>query len=326
MVQTTTKNKVIGIDIGTERTTYAIVDIRGNVLAKDGFRTLDYPNVNEFVTVICERVVDMMLKENVLEEIRSVGISAPSGNFKTGSMENSPNMPWKGVVPLAAMMRDRLGLAVALANDCHVIALGERAFGSAHGMQNFCVVTIGHGLGSAFYSNGQIHLGADGFAGELGHTCMVDHGRQCKCGLHGCLEAYVAARGVAQTAKELMQESDAPSLLRNIDDLTPKAIVTCCEQGDEMAIEVWRRTGQVLGRGLANYASIVNPEAIILAGGISRAGKWLLEPMEEAFDEHVFRNVKGKVKLIMSSLDDRERDVLGASALAWDVPEYSLFK
>ncbi|MBR1686963.1 MAG: ROK family protein [Prevotella sp.] len=326
MIETATKDKVIGIDISLERTTYAIVDIRGNILASGGFRTSDYPVLNDYVAVLCEHIVNLMMDNNAFESIRSVGISAPSGNYKTGCIENSPNMPWKGVIPMAAMLRDRIGLAVALGNDSHVIALGEHAFGSAHGMSDFAIVTLGHGLGSAFFSQRQFHLGADGFAGELGHTCIEEGGRLCECGLRGCLEAYCAEKGIIRTAKDLMEASDAPSLMRDLDHLSPRTIVDCCEQGDEMAIEVFRRTGEYFGRGLATYASIIDPEAIIIAGGISKAGKWLMEPTEESFNRHVFRNIRGKVRLIVSSLNDRERDVLGASALAWDVKEYSLFK
>ena len=235
-------------------------------------------------------------------------------------------MPWKGVIPLGAMLRDRLGLAVAVGNDSHAIALGEQMFGSAHGMRDFAIVTIGHGLGNFMCSSKHMHLGAHGFAGELGHTCVVDNGRQCECGLKGCLEAYVAEKGIVRTAKELLAESDEPSLMRDLNKIKPKTISDCCEQGDKLAIEVYRRTGHLLGIALANFAAVFDPEAIILAGGVIKAGKWLLDPAEQSFNEHLFHNIRGKVKLLPSLLDNRERDVLGASALAWEVKEYSLFK
>ena len=224
------------------------------------------------------------------------------------------------------MLRDRMGLAVALSNDAHISALGEYTFGSAHGMKNFIIVSLGIGIGSCFFTDGKEHVGHLGFAGEFGHTCIINKGRKCGCGHEGCLEAYAGANGIVQTARELMEESDAPSLLRSLEKLSPRTIAEYCDKGDEMAIEVFRRTGHYLGMGLANYASVVDPEAIIFTGGISRAGKWLLEPVYDAFDEHVFGNLRGKVKILCSNLNNRERDVLGASALAWDVPEYSLFK
>jgi glucokinase len=244
----------------------------------------------------------------------------------SGCIENAPNLPWKGMVPLQAMLRDRLGLAVAIGNDAHVAALGEKIYGSAHGMKDFIVICIGIGLGSCFYSNGVSHEGVGGYAGEIGHTCVADHGRKCGCGMEGCLEAYVGANGIVLTAQELMAESDKPSLMRDMEHLSPRTIKECCDKGDELAIEVFRRTGYMLGIGLATYASIVNPEAIILTGGISRAGKFLMEPCRESFEKHVFPNMRGQIKIVVSRMDNRERDVLGAAALAWEVPEYSLFK
>lgn len=309
-----------------EQTTYAIVDLRGNIIAKDSFPTDEYATISSFVGKLAESIMLIAETNGGYETIRSVGISCPSANFKTGCLENAPNLPWKGVIPLSALLRDRLGLAVAVGNDCHLMALGEHAFGCAHGLKDFILVGIGHGLGSCVFIRGKAHMGANGFAGEMGHTCVVDNGRQCSCGLKGCLEAYVSTRGIIMTANEVMAESDKPSLMRGVEKLTPKMITEFCDQGDELSIEVYRRTGYMLGISLATVASQLDPEAIILAGGIHHAGKWLIEPAEESFDQHVFHNLRGKVKLLTSTLDDRERDILGASALAWEVEEYSLFK
>ena len=320
------KTKVVGVDISNESTTYAIVDIRGNILAEEHFLTSDYPDVNNFVTALSDKIVNLVEANGGYETIRSIGVSSPSASSVSGCIENAANLPWKGIVPLSAMLRDRIGLAVGLSNDAHVSALGEYTFGCAHGMKNFIILSLGVGLGSCFFSAGDDHTGHNGYAGEFGHTCVVNHGRKCGCGHNGCLEAYAGAAGIINTAKELMAESDKPSLMRELEKVSPRTIKECCDQGDELAIEVYRRTGEILGLGLANYASIVDPEAIILTGGISHAGKWLLDPTCQSFEDHVFGNLRGKVKILVSKLDDRERDVLGASALAWSVPEYSLFK
>ena len=319
------KTKVIGVDISNDSTTYAVVDIRGNILDKEMLDTSQYPTVNEFVSALSERIVAMIEKNGGYEAIRSVGVSAPSANSLTGYIENAANLPWKGSIPLAVMLRERIGIAVGLSNDAHISALGEYAFGSAHGMKNFVVVSLGVGIGSCFFSHDREHYGNSGYAGEFGHTCVEDHGRLCGCGHRGCLETYVASKGIVQTAREMMMESDEPSLMRSIDNLSPKTIKECCDKGDQMAIEVYRRTGYKLGIGLANYASIVDPDAIILTGGISLAGDWLFKPTEKSFTEHVFGNLRGKVRLLVSEMENHERDVLGASVLAWSVPEYSLF-
>ena len=320
------KTKVVGVDISNELTTYAIVDIRGNIIAEESFLTCGYSDVNNFVTALSDKIVNLVEANGGYETIRSIGVSSPSASSVSGCIENAANLPWKGIVPLSAMLRDRIGLAVGLSNDAHVSALGEYTFGCAHGMKNFIILSLGVGIGSCFFTAGDDHIGHNGYAGEFGHTCVVKNGRACGCGHTGCLESYAGAAGIVNTAKELMAESDAPTIMRNLEKLSPRTIKECCDQGDEMAIEVYRRTGEMLGLGLANYASLVDPEAIILTGGISHAGKWLLDPTCKSFEEHVFGNLRGKVKMLVSKLEDRERDVLGASALAWSVPEYSLFK
>lgn len=326
MEENNIKTKVVGVDISIESTTYAMVDVRGNILAEDDFPTEDYPDVNNFVTALSEKIVTLVEQNGGYETIRSIGVSCPSASTVSGCIENAANLPWKGIVPLSAMLRDRIGLAVGLSNDAHISALGEYTFGSAHGMKNFIIVSLGVGIGSCFFSDGQEHCGHGGYAGEFGHTCVYPDGRLCGCGNRGCLEAYVGAKGIVRTARELMEDSKEPSLMRDLEKLSPRTIKECCDKGDAMAIEVYRRTGRILGQGLATYASLIDPEAIIFTGGISHAGHWLLDSAEEELEKLVFGNLKNKVRLLVSKLDDRERDVLGASALAWSVPEYSLFK
>ena len=321
------KTRVVGVDIREVRTTYAVVDIRGEIIAMDYFMTMDYPDVSDYVSALSEKIIMLVEENGGYDKIRSVGMSAPSANFMTGCIENAANMPWKGVIPLAAMLRDRLGLAVALANDAHVTALGEKAFGSAHGLKDFVVVSISHGgLGSCIFMDGKPHLGVNGFAGEVGHSCVEVGGRECGCGRRGCLETYCSDKGLVRTVEELLQAEELPSALKGLKNISVQSVAYYCDQGDQVAIEAMRRLGFMLGLGLANYASILNPEAIILTGDMMQAGKWLLRPMRKSFDEHVFHNIQGETRLLVSILKEGERDVLGASALAWDVKEYSLFK
>lgn len=321
------KRHVVGVDVGTELTTYAVVDILGGIVAKESFPTFDYPNVNEYVTVLSEKIVTLVEQHGGYESVRSVGMSAPSGNFITGSIENASNIPWKGHVPLAAMLRDRLGLAVALGNDAHVTAVGEKTFGAARGFRNFVVVSISHGgVGSCIFLDGHPHLGMEGFAGEFGHICVNENGRQCSCGHRGCLEEYASARGLVKTAQEILQETGKTSVLQQVGTITPQAIADACEQGDEVALETFRRTGRILGKALATYASLADPEAIILTGDLTLYSKWIMDVINESFEKSIFHNLQGKVNLLISPLNNSERDVLGASALAWEVKEYSLFK
>ena len=325
MDQKTVKKIVVGVDISLDTTSYAIVDVRGNILVKESFPTEDYSEIGAFVSKLSDGIMTLIEANGGLESIRSVGISAPSANYKLGSIVNSPNFPWKGVIPLSALLRDRLGLAVAVANNSHVVALGEHAFGCARGMRDFIVITLGSGLGSCVFTDGSVKLGSDGYAGEIGHTCIHHDGRLCGCGNKGCLEAYTATKGIIRTAREIMTESAEPSEMRHVPKLSPRVIAELCDKGDAMAIETFRRAGEALGLGLANYASVMDPEAIIFTGGIAKAGKWLIEPAQKAFDEHVFHNIRGKVKFLSSELEEGERNILGASVLAWEVKEYSLF-
>ena len=159
MIQNDIKTRVVGVDISLERTSIGIVDVRGEIIATDCFVTSEHPYIGDYLSVLCEHILNLVEGHGGFESIRSVGICSPSGNFRTSSIENAPNMPWKGVIPLAAMLRDRLGMAVALGNNAHAMALGEQAFGAAHGMRDFAIISIGHGLGSCFFSNGVVHLG-----------------------------------------------------------------------------------------------------------------------------------------------------------------------
>ena len=326
MFQHTSKRRVVGVNIGLDATSYAIVDVRGNVIAQDEFPTLEHLNISEFVTFLSEKLVELMELNGGYDTIRSVGVGVLSGNFVKGCIEHSPSLPWKGEVPLASMMRDQLGMAVAVGNNAHVRALGEQVFGKAHGMSDFIVITLGPGLGSCVFSNGRPHLGHEGFAGEIGHVCVNPNGRKCGCGGQGCLETYCAEEGIVLSAQKMMNRTEKPSLLRYYDMLTVPLIVEACEQGDELAREVMRRTGEILGMGIANYASVANPEAIIFTGTVSRSGHWLFDSAKQAFEENVFHNMRGKIKFLTSTLTDMEQNVLGASVLAWQVKEYSLFK
>ena len=326
MFQHTSKRRVVGVNIGLDATSFAIVDVRGNVIAQNEFPTLEHPNISEYVTFLSEQLVQLMEENGGYDTIRSVGVGVLSGNFVKGCIEHSPCLPWKGEVPLASMMRDQLGMAVAVGNNAHVRALGEQVFGKAHGMSDFIVITLGPGMGSCVFSNGRPHLGHEGFAGEVGHVCVNPNGRKCGCGGQGCLETYCAEEGIVLSAQKMMNRTDKPSLLRYYDMLTVPLIVEACEQGDELAREVMRRTGEILGMGIANYASVANPEAIIFTGTVSRSGHWLFDSAKQAFEENVFHNMRGKIKFLTSTLTDMEQNVLGASVLAWQVKEYSLFK
>ena len=260
-----------------------------------------------------------------IETINAMGIGAPNGNYYNGTIEYAPNIAWahEGIVPLAEMFSKALGIPVALTNDANAAAIGEMTYGVARGMKNFIVLTLGTGVGSGIVVNGQLLYGSNGFAGELGHVIMQrENGRLCGCGRKGCLETYCSATGVARTARELLTTSDRPSLLREIelDKITSLDVSIAASKGDEMAQEIYRFTGRMLGEACADFAAFSAPEAFIFFGGMTKAGDLIMNPIKESYKEHVFPLYRN-AQFLVSGLDGSSAAVLGASAVGWGLLE-----
>lgn len=317
----------IGVDIGGTNTKCGIVNRRGEVLQYEQLSTPEYENPEAFVDALCVRLNLMIEKVGGVELIKGIGIGAPNGNYYTGTIEYAPNLRWVGVVPLADMVSERMGLATALTNDANAAAVGEMQYGAAKGMRDFITITLGTGVGSGIVANGQLIYGHDGFAGELGHTIIRPGGRpHWSTKLSGSLEAYASATGVVLTAKEMLQnEPDKPSMLRkyNLEELTSKQIFDCAMQGDEISQAVYRFTGQILGESLANFVMFSSPEAIILFGGLIKAGALIFDPTIEHMERNLLPIFKNKVKVIKSDLHEADAAILGASALVWEMKQSS---
>ena len=320
----TQKPYVIGVDLGGTNTVFGIVDARGDIVAQDSIKTQAYKTADAFVDAGVECLKPLIAQVGGLDKIAGMGIGAPNANYYTGAIEYAPNLSWAhdGVVPLAQMFSDRLsGLSVRITNDANAAAMGEMTYGVARGMKNFIVITLGTGVGSGIVINGQLVYGHDGFAGELGHV-KVDHSanaRLCGCGRHGCLEAYCSATGMARTAREMLQLSEQPSLLRekNLDDIESLDVFLAAQQGDEMAKGIFNYTGFTLGEACADFAAFSSPEAFIFFGGLCKAGDLIMKPIEEAYNQSVMPIFRGKAKFLVSSLMNANAAVLGASALGW---------
>ena len=316
------KPYVIGVDLGGTNTVFGIVDKDGNVVCEGAIKTQEYTAVEDFVEAGCECLKPLIEKVGGIENIQGMGIGAPNGNFYSGTIEHAPNLPWKGVVPLADMFKKKLGVPVSLTNDANAAAIGEMTYGVARGMKNFIVITLGTGVGSGIVINGQLVYGHDGFAGELGHVTMVrgEEGRLCGCGRKGCLEAYCSATGVARTAREALSSADAESSLCEIplDKITSLDVALAAEKGDELAIEIFRCTGEMLGAACADFAAFSSPEAFIFFGGLTKSGDLIMEPIKDAYDKYVLPIFRGKAKFLVSGLMDSNAAVLGASALGWE--------
>ncbi len=317
-----TKPYVIGLDLGGTNSVFGIVDARGNIVATTAIKTQAYPDFDDYVKASVDALMPIIDTVGGIEKIKALGIGAPNGNYYNGTIEYAANLVWQGVVPIAKKFEEALGIPVIVTNDANAAAVGEFTYGVARGMKNFIMITLGTGVGSGIYINGQLVLGCDGLAGELGHLTVAPGGRTCGCGRKGCLETYCSATGVARTAREYLDKRDTPSLLRDIkpEDITSFEVYKAAVAGDELAKEIFEVTGSMLGEACANFALFCSPEAFIFMGGLTKAGDLLMKPLQKAYDEHVLSVYKGKAKLMLSGLKDSETAVLGASALGWDNP------
>ena len=313
---------VVGIDVGGQTSKIGVVDARGTVLAQTVIRTDTYDKVEPYIAELAE-AVNKLIKESGTEgKVRGVGVGAPNGNYYTGTIENAPNLLWgRERVEFSKLLSEAMsGLPVALTNDANAAAVGEMTYGAARGMKNFIMITLGTGVGSGIVINGEVVYGHDGFAGELGHTAAVrNNGRTCGCGKTGCLETYASATGVARTAREWLELTDEPSLLRGLDSIASKDVYEAAKEGDKLALKIFEFTGKILGRSFADFVAFSSPEAIVLFGGLARAKEFLTEPIENALNENVLPLWKGKVKIVYSQLKESDAAILGASALAWEL-------
>ena len=318
------KDYVVGIDIGGQSCKLGVVDARGDVLAQSVIKTNDNPDAGVIIKELADAVMKLIAESGKHGQIRGIGVGAPNGNYYTGSIAFAPNLPWAahGEVKFAKLLSDACaGIPVSLTNDANAAAVGEMTYGVAKGMKHFIMITLGTGVGSGIVINGEVLYGSDGFAGELGHTCAVrNNGRPCGCGKTGCLEAYCSAIGVARTAREWLDLSNEPSVLRNIaGNITSKDVYDAAKDGDAVALRVFDFTGRILGRSLADFVEFSAPEAVVLFGGLARAKEFLYEPILNAMNENLLPLWRGKVKVLFSQLKESDAAILGASALAWEL-------
>jgi glucokinase len=310
----------IGIDIGGTNTKYGIVNHRGQIIFEGSIRTDKYPIIGDFINALYDCLQPEIEKRKDINVI-GIGIGAPNGNFYTGTIDYAPNLHWKEIVPLAQLVTDKFGLTAKLTNDANAAAVGEMMYGAARGMKDFIMITLGTGVGSGIFANGELILGHDGFAGELGHTIVVPGGRlHPNTGSMGSLESYASATGVTMTAKEYMNGTDEPSVLREVpqEELNSKMVFDAALAGDSLAQKVFKSTGDILGMALANFIMFSSPQAIILFGGLTKAGDLLMRPVKESMERNLLPIFQNKVQLIFSELKESDSAILGASALVWD--------
>ena len=312
----------IGIDIGGTGTKFGIVDRVGNVLFSSEISTRKHSDVNSFIDELYTELSKLIDNVGGIGRIKGIGVGAPNGNYYTGTIEYAPNLPWKGIIPLARMMEDKFKIPVVLTNDANAAAIGEMMYGAAQGMKDFIMITLGTGVGSGIVANGKLVYGHDGFAGALGHTTIIPNGRLHEgTGKRGSLESYASATGVRLTTLEILEKSTEPSSLRSVppDQIDSKKVYEAAIAGDAVAKEIFESTGTILGAALANFVMFSSPEAIILFGGLTKAGDLILKPTRESMEANLIQIFQNKVKILVSHLKESDAAILGASALAWDL-------
>ncbi len=319
------KKVAIGVDIGGTNTAIGVVDQDGHVMVKDNIATPGHGDVDRYISDLASAINELIKSVKLLNpevEILGIGIGAPNGNYYSGTIEYAPNLSFKGVVHLIKLLRNHFPelQALALTNDANAAAIGEMIYGGAKGMKNFVMFTLGTGVGSGIVVNGELVYGNDGFAGECGHTTLVPGGRVCGCGSLGHLEAYCSAPGMKRTAFELMVKYNAnDSMLANksFKELDSKMIYDAAVQGDKVALEVFEKTGEWLGMGLADTVHHLSPEAVFLFGGPTAAGDYIFKPTKENMEKHLLPIFRNKIKILPSQLKPGDAAIVGASALVW---------
>jgi glucokinase len=310
---------VAGVDIGGTNTVFGLVDQKGRIITESHLRTTDYPDIKNFVSALAGSI-NKLLGEHKDLKLIGIGIGAPNANYHKGTIELAPNLAWKGVVPLAAYIKEKIDVPVVVTNDANAAAMGEMVFGGAKKMKDFIVLTLGTGLGSGIVINGELVYGHTGFAGELGHTIVVPGGRDCGCGRQGCFETYGSASGLVRTVMNIMSEMREPSQLRDIppSELTAKKIAAAAAENDPIALEAMDYTAEMLALGIVNAIGFSSPEAVFLFGGLTQAGELLFAPVREYVDRYVQPIFRGTVKILPSEFSESNAAVLGAAALAWN--------
>ena len=311
----------IGIDVGGTNTKFGVVNKNGEILIQDRIKTNEKENVEGFIEVLAEKLQPMIDQYGGPEAFVGIGMGAPNANYYQGTIEYAANLKWKGIIPMAEIMEEKFKIQTKLTNDANAAAVGEMQYGIAKGMKNFITITLGTGVGSGVIIDGKIVLGYNGFAGELGHVIVWNGGRLHQgTGLCGSLESYASATGVRDTAIEFLQANpDINSLLSSytIDELTSETVFKCAEQGDVLANEVFEFTGQILGEALATFVHFSAPEAIVLFGGLTKAGDLIMKPTRQAMEDNLLQVFKNQVKILFSTLNEADAAILGASALVW---------
>jgi len=311
---------VLGLDLGGTNMVGAALTIEGELVAKSKMPTEASGGLEHVLGRMSKCLLDVLEKSaRKQEDVLAAGVGAPGPlNQQTGVVYTPPNLPgWKDV-PLADELHKRLNVRAFIENDANCAAYGENWLGAGRDFKDLICLTLGTGVGGGIILDNELVRGVDGTAGEIGHLIIETEGRKCNCGSHGCLEQYGSATGIVTTARQIIEQGEKTVLTEMVPDLTKltaKDVSVAMEQGDEVARRVITQTGEFLGVGIASLVNLLNPQVVVLCGGVIAAGEALFEPIRQTVKKRAFE-VPGKRARIVPSVLGDDAGVIGAAGVA----------
>lgn len=312
--------KLLGIDLGGTTTKFAIMKPQGEIQQRWSIQTDVLNDGNNIIPNIIDSINHhLQLYQMSSKQFQGIGIGTPgSVDYQTGTVDSAFNLNWDRPMALKEQIELHTNIPVQVENDANVAALGERWLGAGKNSDNVAFVTLGTGVGGGIIINGQIIHGQGGSAGEIGHMTINPQGYRCTCGKKGCLETVASATGIVHVARDYAQEyagdSELKASLDNGDDLTAKDVFDLAKQNDFLALKVTSAVCDQLGLALSIVAVTINPQYIIIGGGVSNAGDFLLQRVQESYNRYVFSSVKKTTTLTLATLGN-EAGVIGAASL-----------
>ena len=305
---------VIGIDIGGTTVKIGLFQIDATLLDKWEIPTRTEENGKYILGDIASSIKKVLEEKEIpFCDVKGAGIGVPGPVTSDGIVKSCVNLGW-GVFSIEEELQTLLNLPVKAGNDANVAALGEMWNGGAKGYRNIIMVTLGTGVGGGIIINGNIVAGSHGAGGEIGHATVNPHETvPCNCGKKGCLEQYSSATGLIRSMKEALANTTTPSVLRELDDFMAKEILDAAKNGDSLAVEEFEKFCRILGKALANFAVVTDPEVIVIGGGVSKAGTFLTERIQKYFEDYAFHACK-EAKVVLAELGN-DAGIYGAAKL-----------
>ncbi len=307
----------VGVDLGGTNITIALVDAKGNIKNKVKISTQIDKDAGFVIKTIIENI-KLIIKDVSVKKLMGIGIGAAGQiDHENGVIQFSPNLHWRNV-HIVKEIRSKFKLPVAIDNDANVACYGEFMFGAGQGANNVICVTLGTGVGGGIIIDRKIYRGVNGSAGEIGHITVESNGRRCNCGNRGCMEAYVGAPHIKERAIEKIKSGRHSIIVKlvngSLNKITPKRLEEAALYRDKLALEIWQETGFYLGTGLASLINILNPEKIIIGGGVANAGKLIFDPLLKTIKERALPVSWQDTKIVRAKLGE-DAGVIGAAML-----------